>query len=92
MEKSENKKNNGEQSDLCDLEQVTLKPQLQVHHCLAIFLLWYHSLLWGDSIRKRHQFRRTELRIRRPTRGIGDRNFFLSDPLTLERNFRQNKK
>ena len=46
-------KNNGEQSDLCDLEQVTLKPQLQVHHYLTTWLqIWYHSLLWGDSIRK----------------------------------------
>ena len=43
-EKSKTKKSNGEQSDLCDLEQVTLKPQLQVHH--------YWGLLWGDSIRK----------------------------------------
>ena len=42
----QNKKSNGEQSDLCDLEQVTLKPQLQVHHCLTIGLqIWYHSLL-----------------------------------------------
>ena len=37
----------------CDLEQVTLKPQLQAHHCLTTWLqIWYHSLLWGDSIRK----------------------------------------
>ena len=49
----QNKKSNGEQSDLCDLEQVTLKPQLQVHHYLTTWLqIWYHSLLWGDSIRK----------------------------------------
>ena len=49
----QNKKSNGEQSDLCDLEQVTLKPQLQVHHYLNTWLqIWYHSLLWGDSIRK----------------------------------------
>ena len=48
----QNKKSNREQSDLCDLEQVTLKPQLQVHHCLTIWLqIWYHSLLWVDSIR-----------------------------------------
>ena len=41
------KKSNGEQSDLCDLEQVTLKPQLQVHHYLTTWLqIWYHSLLW----------------------------------------------
>ena len=47
------KTSNGEQSDLCDLEQVTLKPQLQVHHYLTTWLqIWYHSLLWGDSIRK----------------------------------------
>ena len=52
-EEKQNKKSNGEQSDLCDLEQVTLKPQLQVHHCLTTWLqTWYHSLLWGDSIRK----------------------------------------
>ena len=49
----QNKKSNSEQSDLCDFEQVTLKPQLQDHHCLTIWLqTWYHSLLWGDSIRK----------------------------------------
>ena len=49
----QNKKSNGEQSDLCDLEQVTLKPQLQVHHYLTTWLqIWYHSSLWGDSIRK----------------------------------------
>ena len=49
----QNKESNGEQSDLCDLEQVTLKPQLQAHHCLTTWLqIWYHSLLWGDSIRK----------------------------------------
>ena len=49
----QNKKSNSEQSDLCDLEQVTLKPQLQVHHYLTTWLqIWYHSLLWGDSIRK----------------------------------------
>ena len=49
----QNKKSNGEQSDLCDLEQVTLKPQLQVHHYLTTWLqIWYHSLLWGDSTRK----------------------------------------
>ena len=52
-EKSKNKKSNGEQSDLCDLEQVTLKPQLQVHHYLTTWLqIWYNILLWGDSNRK----------------------------------------
>ena len=51
-EEKQNKKSNSEQSDLCDLEQVTLKPQLQVHHCLTIWLqIWYHSVLCGDSIR-----------------------------------------
>ena len=45
-EKSKNKKNNGEQSELYDLEQVTLKPQLQARHCLTTWLqIWYHSLL-----------------------------------------------
>ena len=49
----QNKKGNDEQSYLCDLEQVTLKPQLQVHHCLITWLqIWYQSLLWGDSTRK----------------------------------------
>ena len=52
-EKSKNKKSNGEQSYLCDLEQVTLKPRLQVHHYLTTWLqIWYHRLLWGDSMRK----------------------------------------
>ena len=52
-EKSKNKKSNGEESDLCDLEQVILKPQLQVHHSLTTWLqIGYHCLLWGDSIRK----------------------------------------
>ena len=42
-------KSNGEQSDVRELEQVTLKPQLQVHHCLNIWLqIWYYSLIWGD--------------------------------------------
>ena len=51
--KNKNKKSNGEQSDLCDLEQVTLKPPLEVHHCLTTWLqIWYHSLLWGDCTRK----------------------------------------
>ena len=49
----QNKKINVEQSDLCDFEQVTLKPQLQAHHCLITWLqIWYHSLLWENSIRK----------------------------------------
>ena len=49
----QNKKSNGEQSDLCDLEQVTLKPQLQVNHHLTTWLqIWHHSLLWEYSIRK----------------------------------------
>ena len=33
--------------------QVTLKPQLQVYHRFTTWLqICYHSLLWGDSIRK----------------------------------------
>ena len=53
MERSKKKKSNGEQSDLCDHEQVTFKPQLQADHCLTTWLqLWYHSLLWENSIRK----------------------------------------
>ena len=44
----QNKKSNGEQSDLCDLEQVTLKPLLQFHHYLTTWMqIWYHSLLWA---------------------------------------------
>ena len=34
----QNKKSNGEQSDFCDLEQVTLKPQLQADPCLTTWL------------------------------------------------------
>ena len=50
-----------------DLEQVTLKPQLQAHHCLTTWLqIWYHSLLWGDSIRKGADLGKAELLIRRP--------------------------
>ena len=53
----QNEKSNGEQSDLCDLEKVALKPQLQVHHYLTTWLqIWYHSLLWGDSVRKGADF------------------------------------
>ena len=41
-EKTKNKKSNGEQSVLCDLEQVTLKPQFEVHNCLTFLLqIWY---------------------------------------------------
>ena len=30
-----------------------MNSQLQVHHCLTTWLqIWYHSLLWADSIRK----------------------------------------
>ena len=50
---SKNKKSKGEQSDLCGVEQVTLKLQLQADHCLITWLqIWYHSLQWRDSIRK----------------------------------------
>ena len=46
----QNKKSKGEQSDLCDLEQVTLKPQLRAGHFLTIWMQrWYLSLLWGDE-------------------------------------------
>ena len=55
---------------LFSLWQVTLEPQLQVHHYMTTWLqIWYHSLLWGDSIRKKN--RKAELLIRRPTGGIG---------------------
>ena len=67
----QNKKSNGEQSDLCDLEQVTLKPQLQVHHYLTTWLQkWYHSYPKGRRPRK------AKLLIRRPPRGNGEINFF----------------
>ena len=53
VREKQNIKSNGEQSDLCDLEQVTLKPEFQAQQCLTTWLqTWYHSLLWGDSIRK----------------------------------------
>ena len=36
----------GEQSDLCDLAKFNFKPQLQVNHCLAIWLqIWFYRLL-----------------------------------------------
>ena len=86
--KKQNKKSNVEQSDLCDLEQVTLKPQLQVHHYLTTWLqIWYHSLLRGDSIRKRRRLRKAELLIRRPPRGIGEINFLLLFGCCLFRRF-----
>ena len=49
------KKSNCEQSDLYDFQQVALKPQLHIYLCLTTWLLaviWYHSMLWGDVIRK----------------------------------------
>ena len=68
MEKSKTKKSNGMQSDLCDLEQVTLKPQLQVDPSFNTWQqIWYHSLLWGDSIRKGRRLGKAELLIRRPS-------------------------
>ena len=71
----QNKKSNFEQSDRGDLEQVSLKPQLQVHHYLSIWLqIWYHSLLRGDSIRKGVDLE-TELFIRCPPRGSREINF-----------------
>ena len=52
-EESKNKKSNGEQSDLCDLdEKVTLKPQLQADQCLTTWLqIGYRKLLSVYSIR-----------------------------------------
>ena len=77
-EKSKIKKSNGEQSDLCDPEKVTLKPQLQVHHCLTTWLqIWYHSLLWGDSIRKGADLEKQNCLFGVHTRGIGEINFLL---------------
>ena len=77
-EKSKTKNSNGEQSDICDLEQVTLKPQLEADHCFTTWLqTWHHSLQWGDSIRKNSRLRQAELLIRRPPRGIGDINVLL---------------
>ena len=37
-EKIKIKKSNVELSDFCDIEQVTLKPQLEVHHYLTTWL------------------------------------------------------
>ena len=45
-----NKKNNDEQSDLCNFEQVTLKLQLPADYCLTTWLqIWHRSLLGRDS-------------------------------------------
>ena len=77
--KTGNKKSNGEQSDLCDLEQVTLKPQLQAHQCLTTWRQkWYHSLLWGDSIRNGADLEKQKLLIRRPHCSSGEINLYLS--------------
>ena len=49
----QNKKSNCEQSDHCDLEQVTLKSHFESRALLDHLIeIWYHSLSWGDSIRK----------------------------------------
>ena len=70
----QNKKSNGEQSDLCDLEQVTLKPQYQADHCLTTCLqIWYSSLLGNNSRKGEKQ---AELLIRRPLCRIGKKTFF----------------
>ena len=50
------KKSNGGQSDICDLEQVTLKPQLQAQHCLTTWLRWVATCGNGEiysSLRRR---------------------------------------
>ena len=74
----QNKKSNGEQSDLCDLERVTLKPQLQVHHCLTIWLqIWYHSLLWGDSIRNGADLEKQNRLFGVHPAELGEMNFLL---------------
>ena len=70
-EKSKNKKSNGEQSYLCDLEQDALKPQLQAHHYLSTWLqIWYHSLLRENP--KGPRLRKAELLIRRPPAELGE--------------------
>ena len=78
----QNKKINVEQSDLCDFEQVTLKPQLQAHHCLITWLqIWYHSLLWENSIRKGADLKKAELFLRRPPHSNGEINFSFSSQM-----------
>ena len=57
-------KSNGEQSDLCDLEKVTLKPQLQA--------------CYGEIVYQRAPTQKTELFIRRPPRGYGEINYSYS--------------
>ena len=48
-------KSNGEQSDFCDHEQVTLKPQFQTDHCLTTWLeIWYHSNRKGTYLVKQN--------------------------------------
>ena len=69
----QNKKSNSEQSDLCDLEQVTLKPQLQVHHYLTTWLqIWYYG-----EYPKGCRLRKAELLIRLPPREIGKIKFLI---------------
>ena len=75
-EKGKNKKSNDAQSDFCDLEQVTLKQQLETKPTIA----WPFGCKY-DTIScypKGRRLRKAELLIRRPPRGTGEIIFLLS--------------
>ena len=66
-EKTKNKKNNGEQSDIHDLEQVTSKQPLQAEHFLTTWLqIWYHNFYKWRYYPKGRRPRKAELLVRRP--------------------------
>ena len=65
----QNKRRNGEQSDLCDLEQVTLEPQLQVHHCDHCLTTWLQLTCCGVKLPERPLTWKIRMLVRRPTRG-----------------------
>ena len=67
-------KSNGEHSDLCDLEQVTLK----LHYLTTSLQIWYHSVLWGDSIRKGADFEKQNCSFGVHTAELGKLTFSLS--------------
>ena len=72
-EKSKTKRSTVSSQTFVNLEQVSLKPQLQTHHCLTTWLqIWYHG-----EYPKCRRLRTAELLIRRPPRGNGVINFSL---------------
>ena len=76
-EKRKTKRSHGEQSDSCDLEQVIVKPQFQANHHLTIRLqTWYHSLLWGVSIRKGVELEKQNCLLGVHIAELGKKTFF----------------